>query len=148
MNLFENEIININKIHTVNLYEFQYNTAPILNYSANLYSYELIFFSDADNVTHFCGNTIKDSPDSIRYLPKGKHEGSYIVEKKKDTSCIDIYFDTDTPMPDFAIGLYNMKELKSLFIKIYNVWNSKRPGYYTEAMFIFYEIINKIKKTT
>ena len=146
MHLFENEIINISKIHTVNLYEYHVDTTPVYHFNTVLATYELIFFIEADNITHFCGKTIKDIPNSIRYLPKGQFSGSYTVEKKTDSLCVDIYFDSDSPLPDFAVGLHNMDELKPLFWKIYNVWNSKRAGYYTESMSIFYEIIRTIKK--
>ena len=38
-----------------------------------------------------------------------------------------------------------MNELKPLFVKIYNVWNEKKPGYYAKSMSILYEITEKIK---
>jgi len=147
MNLFENEAISISKIHMVNLYEtqFEFRNKVIMNYNVNLPTYELVFFVSGENRTHFAGKIISDMPNSLRFLPKGISEGEYYVEKISDGICIDIYFDTPDPMPDFAIGLKNMNELKSPFIKIYNVWNSKKTGYYAESMSLLYDIIKKIQ---
>ncbi len=146
--LFENEVINISKIHTVNMYESkkEFDGKYIIQYNANLPVYELIFFISGEGITNFNDNVIKDEPNSIRFLPKGIGEGIYTVEKHIHGVCIDIYFDTLDEMPDYACGMKNMSELKNLFIKLYNIWNSKKNGYYSESMSIFYDIIRKIKK--
>ncbi len=149
MKLFENEIINISKIHTVAKYDFGDNfpAGTIRNYNVTLPTYELIFFLEGESVTHFSGVKINDCESSIRYLPKGITDGEYHVTKLVPTVCIDIYFDTADPMPKSAIGFRNMHGLKSLFIKLYNVWQEKKSGYYAEAMSILYTIIAEFRKT-
>ena len=146
MNLFENEIINISKIYTVNTYVSDKEFAKRTNhYPVNLTTYELIFFISGEGSAHFAGRSIADMPDSLRYLPKGIPDGEYYVKKITPGTCIDIYFDTSDPMPDYAIGFKNMKELKPLFLKIYNIWRTRKSGFYAESMSILYEIIKKIK---
>lgn len=146
LNLFESEIINISKIHTVNVYEG--NNRLLKHYPVNLHTYELIFYISGNGMTHFSGRNIADIPDSLRYLPKGISDGEYYVQTTTPTVCIDIYFDTSDPMPDYAIGLKNVKELKPLFLKINNIWKSRKSGFYVESMSILYEIIRKIKSHT
>lgn len=146
--LFEDEIIHITKIRTVGMYETEkeFAESKLNRYNVKLSVYELIFFISGENMTHFAGKNIQDMPNSVRYLPKGITDGEYYVEKFTKGVCIDIYFDTDDEMPQTALGLKNMKELKPLFLKIYNVWNSKKSGFYAESMAILYDIIGKIKK--
>lgn len=150
MYLFENEIINISKIYTVNMYEMKTDSSikNIIHYPSKLSAYELIFFISGELLTCFNGNMLKDTANSIRYLPKDISGGEYTVEKIASSLCIDIFFDTLDEMPDYAVSLKNMNELKPLFTKIYNIWNSKELGFYSECMSIFYDIIKKIKKHT
>ena len=120
----------------------------IIHYPSKLSAYELIFFISGELLTCFNGNMLKDTANSIRYLPKDISGGEYTVEKIASSLCIDIFFDTFDEMPDYAVSLKNMNELKPLFTKIYNIWNSKELGFYSECMSIFYYIIKKIKKHT
>lgn len=147
MNLFNNEIINISKIYTIGKFD-SITEIPngIRSFNANLPTYELIFFISGEEITYFNGAKIHSRENSIRYLPKGTENIEYTVNAFSDGTCIDIYFDTPDPMPLFAIGIQNIPELKNLFTKIYNLWSSKKPGYYTDCMITFYEIINIIKK--
>jgi len=148
MNLFENEVINISGIKTVNMYDsdIEFTNNNVHHYDVNLSAYELIFFISGENETHFANADIHDVPDSLRFLPKGIPSGEYYVKKLKKGVCIDIYFDTLDSMPCVAMSLKNMNELKPLFVKIYNVWNEKKPGYYAKSMSILYEITEKIKR--
>lgn len=147
MKLFENEIINISKIHTVAMYTADdiFSDGNAVSYNVNLPTYELIFFLEGENLTHFSGVNMIDSENTVRYLPKGVNEGKYTVERRSPSVCIDIYFDTPDPMPPIAACFKNMQRLKKLFVKLYNVWRAKKDGYYTEAMSIMYAIIAEFK---
>ena len=149
MKLFENEIINISKIHTVAKYDSskELRSETVKSYTVTLPTYELIYFLEGECVTHFSGVKINDNENSVRYLPKGITEGKYTVERRPSTVCIDIYFDTDAPMPNVAMGFQNLPGLKNLFIKLYNVWQSKHPGYYATAMSILYMIVAEFRKS-
>ena len=144
MNLFENEVVNISKIYTVNQYESDRNAA-VKNFPLNLNTYELIFFLSGERETVFGDKKLIEQPYSVRYLPKGISTGIYRVKTIVPGTCIDIYFDTDEAMPEHALNLKNMNEIRPLFLKIYSVWNSKKPGFYVESMSILYEIIKSIK---
>lgn len=88
---------------------------------------------------------IKDCENSLRYLPKGKLGEKYNVESIVPSVCIDIYFDTDSPMPQNDLGIYDNKNLKDKFLKLYNIWQSKQIGYYSKSMMIFYDIISSLQ---
>ena len=143
MSIFENEVINITKIHTVARYESC--SGKKSSYNVKLPCYELIFNVTTTNTVYFAGRKLDNVPDSVRFLPKGISKGEYTVENTASGYCIDIYFDTEDQMPDFALVLKNMSELKPMFEKAYNVWKSKKTGYYSECMSVLYGIIKGIK---
>ena len=145
MNLFENEVLSISKIHTICLHDKRQVSEKKLKFNVCPTSYEMIFILSGKAKVHFAGVDIYDCPDVIRYLPKGPKEGEYIVDVEEAGVCIDIYFDTQDPMPDNAMSFKNFKELRPLFLKINEIWNSKSEGYYMKSMSVLYEIIAKIK---
>lgn len=98
-----------------------------------------------EGITHFGTEKIHDMTGSIRYLPKGADTDIYTVNKYAPGICIDIYFDTNDPMPQKAMGFKNMEALRPLFEKIYNIWSERKPGYYTKAMALLYEIIYRFQ---
>jgi len=142
MYLFEDEIINITKIYTIELFK-----APnICKHSTiKTHTYELFFNLSGVRYTYYGEKRIDDIPNSVRFLPRILPGDEYIVDVKEPGECIDIFFDTEAILPDTAVGIKDMAELKPLFSKIYAVWNAKKTGYYTECMAILYEIIRKIK---
>ncbi len=143
MKLFENEVLAITRIHTVNMYESTQKKK--VSYNVTLPVYELIFKMSGNNIVNFGAKTLDESQNAVRYLPKGITSGEYTVDVLEPGCCIDIYFDTADEMPDVAAVLKNMTELKPLFLKICNIWNAKKTGYYSECMSIFYDIIKRIK---
>ena len=147
MELFKNEDIVIKDIKTVAKYEKTTDDPEFKRYPYSLPTYELIFFFEGNNKITFGGVEMKDIPNSIRYLPKGATgSGKYEADELGKSCCVDIYFDTDSPMPKEAIALYNMPKLKPLFEKIYNIWSEKRSGYFVRSMNLLYEIIYTLKK--
>lgn len=142
MYLFEDEVINITKIYTVELFK-----APnICRHSTiKTHTFELFFHLSGVLDTHYGSKRIEDIPNSVRYLPRIIDGDEYIVDVKEPGECIDIFFDTDAVLPESALGIKNLPELRPLFLKIYTLWNTKKTGYYTECMAILYEIIRRIK---
>ncbi len=143
MNLFENEVLAITRIHTINMYEGKPKAK--VSYNVCLPTYELIFNLSGQSIVTFGTKTLDNVQNAVRYLPKGINYGEYTVDTKEPGVCIDIYFDTSDEMPDTALLLKNMTEVKPLFLKIYNIWSSKKEGYYSECMSIMYDIIKRIK---
>ncbi len=118
-------------------------------YGPDLFTYELIYKIDGENITSFDGKTIHIIPGSVEFLPK-KTNVEYYVDRISHGDCIDIHFDTDCPLPQEAITANFSKNpnLKKLFIKMYNTWISKKDGYYYECMGLFYEILSQIEKSS
>ncbi len=147
MKLYDNENLNVTKIYTVNRYSTSKNeTFPIVrHYQPKLPTQELIFFFESDNEVTYNAQMLYDKPNCIRYLPKGTDSRNYTVVSRCPSDCIDIYFDSDIPAADIALTLRDIPEVKSLFLKILNIWNHKKPGYYGEAMSVFYEIITAVR---
>lgn len=145
--LFDSEIINITRIYTVEKYESKVKTPRTKEYSSLLYSYELIFYLHGETEVLVDGVKICDTKNSIRYLPKGQTRGKYIVNTNVPTACIDIHFDTDSPMPEHAMGLYNNENIRDKILKLFDIWQKKHMGYYVDAMRTFYDIISLIQKS-
>ena len=117
----------------------------IIHYSSDIFTNELVYFISGERITTFNGAVTRDLPDTVRLLPKGRIEGDYSIELLSDCKCIYIWFEAKRPVSDTIMSLKNMNKLKPLFVKIYNAWNSKAPGYYTKTMSLLYEIINAVK---
>lgn len=141
----DTEFITITKIHTVDKYTDNSNTQKLLRYSNYFQTNELVFFLSGENETTVDNVLIHDRTGSLRYMPKGKSEGEYTVLSGPPSCCIDVYFDSSVPLSKHAFGMYDMNILSDKFIKLYNIWEKKRYGYYSEAMMIFYDIIHCIQ---
>lgn len=139
MKPFENEQIAITKIHTVE----RYVDKDIQNeeFGTSAGTYELIFFLYGNNLTTIGKSVMRDEAGAVRYIPKGELGGKYTVEKFEPGECIDIYFDTESPMPKYALSVKPKSDLKDKFLKLYKIWQRKNNGYYAAAMVLFYEII-------
>ena len=147
MNLFENESLHISRIHTVCRYRME--TEPpertTVRYNVHLKCYELIYFFKADSAVRFGDCRLRDRTGSIRFLPKEVTEGEYVVERFSSLDCIDIYFDTDDPMPAKALCIDDMDELAGRFSNLYRIWSEKKEGYYSQSLSVLYDIIYNIK---
>lgn len=147
MKLFDCETMHINKIYSVEKYSGYSKLSSIKEYGSFFNTYEIVFYLSGENTTIVDGVEIHDCAGSIRYMPKGQSRGRYTVQHLSEyASCIDVYFDTDSPMPEHAIGLLNNETLKDKFIKLLNTWQKKSVGYYASSMMIFYDIISSFQK--
>lgn len=147
MNLFGYETLHINKIYSVEKYSGYAKPLSTKEYGTFFKTYEIVFYLSGENTTIVDGVEIHDCAGSIRYMPKGQSRGRYTVQHLSEyASCIDVYFDTDSPMPEQAIGLFNNDNLKDKFIKLWDTWQKKGIGYYASSMMIFYDIISSFQK--
>ena len=62
---------------------------------------ELIFHLSGEALVRFNGLELPTFPGTIRFLPQGDNNG-YTVERKIRGDCIDVFFDTDTPISNTA----------------------------------------------
>lgn len=148
MALFERDIVNITGIHTVKRYCMEQELPEgSRRFSTELKTNELIFYVSGGGKAHFCGVDLVDEPGSLRFLPKGKNKGEYLVSHGQPGVCYDIYFDSDAPISSKAVGLRNMEHLAPKFEKIYRIWSEKKPGWYAAAMSVLYEIIRTLQES-
>lgn len=146
--LFESEVLNISRIVTVKCYGDEHKKAGgdgWIHYSSVLKTYELIFFLSGSGDCVFDGGRLEDRPGTIRYLPKGRIRGEYLYHPLGPSCCIDIYFDTDEPMPPKAAVFTGADHLREDFTRIYSVWTRNRTGYYAESMSLFYKLISAFR---
>lgn len=147
MKLFNEETLTVTKIHTVARHRSGENAVfpTVKHYSVKLPTQELVFFLNANSETTFGDSHLYDRDNWIRYMPKGVESGEYKVVSSAVCDCIDIYFDSDIPASDTALNIRDIPEVKPLFLKLYNLWTQKKPGYYSEAMSVVYDIITAIR---
>lgn len=147
MNLFENETVNITEVLSVIKAEGRpEDVGRTLKYDIRNTHYELIYFFEGSDTCRFEDTVIYDKPGSVRYLPRHRGEGEYRVWNITPGYCVDIFFETESPMPDRAMGLTGQQGLADLFLKIYHLWSRKEPGYYSKVMSVLYEIIHRLNR--
>ena len=120
---------------------------PKTSFCNDLKFNELIFHFSGRSTIHFNGKILEVEKDTIRFLPKGENT-EYTVFRKEAGECIDVFFETDSPISRDA---FTMKCTKSdavgnLFKKLFSIWVCKREGYYFECISLLYKIFAEISK--
>lgn len=149
MLLFQDEIIDIKHLYTVNkYYDIQEQPgSPVARYNGKLYSYELIYVLSGHSANTFHGKAFESKTDHVIFYPKGLNNDDYTVTKIEYGSCIDFYFDTDAKLPQEALCFpAHNPDIKTAFLKAYNTWTAKKKGYYPEAMAQLYNIITMLRR--
>ncbi len=118
-------------------------------YGTDLRSYELIYCLNGEHKVIFQGDSILERTGMIRYLPKKTDAGKYYVDCIKTGECIDIFFDTKSPVPDgfFSRDYFSNPKIDQLFVKIHNTWTKKQTGYYNKCLSLFFAILSEMQKT-
>ena len=108
---------------------------------------ELIFHLSGESTVLFNGKRLDTASDMIRFLPAGEVR-EYVVKRKTHGECIDIFFDTDTPVSGeaFVLKLKQSENIRRLFKKIFSVWIAKDDGYYFECVSLLYKIFAELQK--
>lgn len=143
MTLFS-EKATITKIHSVMCYGPDNQPADEWRSFGVPFCYELVYYLDGVNDTYFQGQVFRCESDCMLLLPKAAKNPGYRVHRLSPFvgRCIDIYFETDSPMPDVATHFRDCgAEMRSRFSKLYHTWFAKSRGYYPQAMAQFYQII-------
>lgn len=137
-------VTNISRIVFVGKGEYK---EPVINFNSDLKHNELIYYLSGSADIKFNGLHLKREKDSINFLPKGKNN-EYMVFNRENTECIDICFDTDSPISDVAFvqKIKNNVTVANLFKKIFSVWVAKNDGYYFECISLLYEIFAEMQK--
>lgn len=121
--------------------------ARFIDYGGCLNTFELVCFLNGEAVTHFGGRQIRNTENTIEFLPKGVAGAEYTVDRLKHGHCIDIYFDAATPLPREACAFQAKGgRLKALFERAERLWGRKTAGYYAGSMSLLYEIIASMQE--
>lgn len=141
----ENFIITeINNIILVDKDEYPEKTTT---FHAPLYAYELIYNFSGRSTVYFNDLTLKTTPDSIRFLPKGPYD-RYEIHRTEKGDCIDVYFHTNVPISDeaFSFDAKDKPRLAELFKKIFSIWVAKNEEYNFECIALLYKIFAEMRK--
>ncbi len=143
--MFDKEKIIISEIRSVVFVKAQPPDKKQSRYGPRMPKYELVYKLSGECFTNFNGKRLHNLPDTIELLPKTEN-ADYFVEYVEPGECIDIHFDTISPMPDCAmmIEIRDNKKLRSLFLKVYQLWTGRKDGYEYNCMSVFYDILSEI----
>lgn len=141
--LFENEVMNITKLHKV----ICYHPAKRDKYKGCLPTYELILYVEGESTISFHGKKYKMEAERLLYLPKGLDNTDYSLCVHKDVTLYNIYFDTDLPLPDHPMQ-FTLKtgEIKQLYEKLYRTWVAKGENYYYKSIRYVYKIFELLRR--
>ena len=144
--MLKNEKIYIEDISSIALVKSDPRPQKRIYYGPNIPKYELIYKISGENYTHFNDETFHMQSGVIAFLPKCR-DAKYYIDRISFGDCIDIFFDTNSPMPcnAFSIDVSSNKIVKSLFSKLHYCWTNRGNGYYYRSMALLYEIIAEIQ---
>lgn len=122
-------------------------TEQLSSFSHSINYNELIFHFSGHATIYFDDLVLKTSPNTIRFLPKGKTK-RYDVLRHEFGECIDIFFCTNRPISSqaFVINVMQNEKIGLLFKKLFSTWVSKKEGYYFESISLLYRIFAEIQK--
>ena len=120
----------------------------ITEFRGGLRSNELIFHISGDCVVRFNGKVLRDTENTVRFLPEGENR-EYVVERLERGECIDVFFSTDRPVAEeaFVIKLQNGTALAGYFRKLFSLWVAKEEGYYHACLSLLYRILSELQKS-
>lgn len=123
------------------------NSIGPVSYFPNLKVHQLIFEVSGRYDTFLGGSKITATPNSVRFYPKGNYN-SYVVNLEKNTECIDVCFESDSPITDFPVILSeNVPNLAKPFKQMFFSWSKKEPGYYNECLSLLYKVLSELEKS-
>ncbi len=115
----------------------------------NLYHYELIYCISGESEINFGGIIKTDRSGTVRYLPARTKHNIYTARNIKDGEWIDIFFETESPLPREMISrnYSSNSNLSQLFTKLHKAWISKSTGYYNKCLSYFFSILSEMEKS-
>ncbi len=119
----------------------------VLTDKENMY-YELVYYFSGSDKSEFRGWTDISTADTVRFLPKKGAGEKYIITNIEPVESVDIFFETDTPLPNepISIKVSDGNELRSMFKKAEAAWRKKDVGYMNDCISLFYRILCLIEK--
>ena len=141
---FDFLVTNIQRIIMVDKNEY---AEKITHFKSTSCLNEIIFHFSGQATVNFNGKIIKTTPNSVRFLPKGRVD-EYTVDRKEHGECILVVFDADKIVADraFVLKLHNNNNIGAIFKKLFSVWVAKNDGYYFESLSLIYKIFAELQK--
>ncbi len=141
--------INNIQLHSVIRVGSESEEGKTKEYNGYCQHYELICSLSGESEITFQKITMLEKTGTVRFLPRQVKNNIYTVKTIKTGEDIDIFFATDTILPDtmFIKDYSANSALGQLFIKIHNVWSRKETGYYNKCVSIFFAILSEMQKS-
>ena len=116
-------------------------------FTQSLPHYELIYNLSGNNHVHYCGRDGTDAADIIRFMPREVAGDCYRVDIREVGECIDVYFDTDEPLPkEMLLQDYSERTaLRRLFIQMERCWHRHEIGYKSQCLSMFYAVLAEME---
>lgn len=116
------------------------------SFCANLKNHELIFHFSGEAILNLGGKEYLLQENTLRLMAQGDH-GNYDITRIKTGDCIDIFFQTDTPVFSECLirQMTENDKIGLLFKRIFNLWVQRDEGYYLKCMSILYDILARIQ---
>lgn len=141
-----NNNIVITSIRQVILVEKEKYNEKELHFSKNVGSNELIFHFSGKSTVYFGDEILNVKENMIRFLPKGD-TSRYDVYREEVGECIDVFFETSSPMSEkaFIFNAEKKEHIGILFKKLFICWVGKTEGYYMKCMSYLYRILAEMQ---
>lgn len=127
----------------------------ITQYNSLVNYYELFFKFPGNNIFHYNGQCYHMQNHTVGFHPHYATKTlnppvkEYYIETYQDSPSINIFFKCDDILANNA-EYYDCEryysELRPLFEKAHNLWNSKNTGYYADLISVFYKIMSTLQK--
>lgn len=143
--MLEMKNFNIKEIYSVALIKPKKNEKGVIKYGDTVPRCELICKTSGEVVTRFGENVYDLRAGAVYIIPKCERI-DYYVERTVPGDCIDIFFDTDTPLPPELIPLDQNanSRVTDLFQTVLSLWLTKPDGYYLKCMSAVYDILYEL----
>lgn len=146
--MFKEEKMCVDNIITVVFEQHNPDTQSHIYYSnKSRNACDLVYVLSGESITCFDGIRLHKKENTVMFLPQSQ-QGEHFVEFVKPSAYIDVIFATAPPIDTkaFVLNCACDAEIRSLFEKIYNVWVTKKEGYYCQCMSILYEILAALRR--
>lgn len=145
--LYINDGTNITSIHSVLRISVHRPKGTIHHYGTNLRHHELVYQRTGQCTNSLDGVEYFFEKGSILYMPKRKYEDYHTITHESG-ECIDIFFDTDTPLADHPVILPppHRQHIADLFTRSDELWLTSSSVRQLQVKALLYEILAELRR--
>lgn len=137
--------LSVTDIAFIHTYRDSVDKYPMKN--KGRFHHGLLYTLTSTETYHFKDCSIKATPGSVVYIPKG--ESYKITLDGEESVVITIDFEiTGEPVLPFKIDFPEMATIKSYFQDIVRIWEGTKSNYLPECKSYFYKIVSILSKQT